>query len=324
MDGTSRAAAEEFPEVVVVAYGAPELLRRALAPLSGRMPVTVVDNSSMREIEVVSRRACCAYHDPGCNGGFASGVNYALDHRQAPGRDVLLLNPDAVVLPEDVSTLQRALSERPGAASVTAAQHDAAGRPSQVSWPFPTPARFAADAVRLAHRLRAPARYVVGSVLLLRARALEEVGRFDERFFLYFEETDWEYRAHLAGWTNEVVEEATALHVGAGTSTDDARHELQVNSSLEKYVRKHFGSRGWQASRAAVVVGSCARAAVHRGASRRVALRRAALYARGPVRAARAAGAEDRARHGSHGRRPSESVRAGDLGPETADGAESW
>ncbi|MBD8078961.1 glycosyltransferase [Cellulosimicrobium arenosum] len=292
------------PEVVVVAYGAPQLLRRALEPLAGLMPLTVVDNSSLEEIERIATSAGGVYHDLGRNGGFAFGVNQALARRQAPERDVLLLNPDAVVRPRDIAVLQTALREHPGAACVTPSQCDADGVRSQVCWPFPTPARYVADAARSAHRLRERGRYVVGSVLLLRRQALDEVGGFDERFFLYFEETDWEYRAHLAGWTNEVVEEATAMHVGGGTSTDERLRELEKNASLEEYLRKHYGAAGWQLSRAAVVVEALARAALHAGTPRHECLERAGNFARGPVRVRHAAGPrEEHRRHRRHERR---------------------
>lgn len=274
------------PEIVVVAYGAPGLLRRALEPVAGAFPVTVVDNSSLPEIRALCTRLGCAYHDPGSNGGFAAGVNHALDRRQAPGRDVLLLNPDAVITASAVASLERSLGERPRAASLTCSQRDESGGRAQVSWPFPTPARYAADAVRSAHRLPEPARYVVGSVLLLRSSALDDVGRFDERFFLYFEETDWQYRAHLAGWTNEVVEEVSAFHVGGATSTDSRRRDAHFEASLEKYVRKHFGTAGWQVSRASIVAQSIGRVVRHPRSCAAPA-RRAGAYLRGPARVER-------------------------------------
>ena len=108
-------------EIVVVAYGAPELLRRALEPVAG-LPVTVVDNSSLPEIAALCAELGVRYLDPGRNGGFAAGVNVGLRNRLVPGADVLLLNPDAVISADDVAVLQRALhaarrprERRPGA-----------------------------------------------------------------------------------------------------------------------------------------------------------------------------------------------------------------
>ncbi len=49
-------------------------------------------------------------------------------------------------------------------------------------------------------RLRRRVDFVIGSVLLVRSEALDEVGPFDEQFFLYAEETDWQRRARDLGW----------------------------------------------------------------------------------------------------------------------------
>ena len=125
-------------EIVVVAYGAPELLRRALEPVAG-LPVTVVDNSSLPEIAALCAELGVRYLDPGRNGGFAAGVNVGLRNRLVPGADVLLLNPDAVISADDVAVLQRALHARGDLASVGPAQVDDDGRPARVEWPFPSP-----------------------------------------------------------------------------------------------------------------------------------------------------------------------------------------
>ena len=91
-------------EVVVVAYGSPDLLRRALEPVAS-LPTTVVDNSSLPEIAALCAELGVRYLDPGRNGGFAAGVNVALADRLVPGADVLLLNPDATIAPADVEVL---------------------------------------------------------------------------------------------------------------------------------------------------------------------------------------------------------------------------
>lgn len=293
--GTARARGPEEgdtpaavpPEVVVVAYGSPAMVRDALAPLAGKYPITVVDNSSLPEIREVTELAGGRYLDPGRNGGFAAGVNHALAHRQVPGADVLLLNPDAVVTPEDVQTLHRALHSAPGIASVGPEQVDDDGTRARVVWPFPSPAATWLEAVGLARLRRTPAErsFVIGSVLLLNAAAVEDVGRFDERFFLYAEETDWAYRAVRSGWRHAVVPEAHALHLGGATSSDPTRRETHFHASQERYLRKHHGRAGWTLARAGAVVGAAARSVALRGEGRELARRRLRLYLTGPVRA---------------------------------------
>ncbi|RYV50762.1 glycosyltransferase [Pengzhenrongella frigida] len=288
------ASASAPPEVVLVAYGSPELVSSALAPLVGKYPITVVDNSSLATIREVTELAGGVYLDPGCNGGFAAGVNHALAHRQSPGADVLLLNPDATIEPPDVEELHRALRAEPDLASVGPEQVDGHGAPARVAWPFPSPVGAWVEAVGLG-RLRTADDFVIGSVLLLRAEAIDDVGDLDERFFLYAEETDWAYRARQRGWRHAVVPSATAIHLGGGTSSDASRREIHFHASQERYLRKHFGTLGWAAARAAAVVGAGARAVALRGDRRASATRRAAIYLRGPIRTERAlSGGRDR------------------------------
>ncbi|WP_430647052.1 glycosyltransferase [Agromyces sp. GXS1127] len=269
-------------EVVVVAYGSPELLRRALAPVAG-LPVTVVDNSSLPAIRALCDELGVRYLDPGRNGGFAAGVNHGLAHRIAPGADVLLLNPDAEISEGDVARLHRALRARPDLASVGPAQVDEQGHEARVEWWLPSPSGSWLEALGLA-RLRRDPTYVIGSVMLLRAEALEQVGWFDERYFLYAEEADWAYRAHRLGWRHAVVPEARAVHVGAGTGGDPRRREAHFHASQERFLRKHFGAAGWQWARAGQWLGAMARSVVLPGERGAAARRRAAIMRLGPVR----------------------------------------
>jgi glycosyltransferase involved in cell wall biosynthesis/GT2 family glycosyltransferase len=275
------------PEVVVVAYHAAGLLGRALAPLAGALPVTVVDNSGDPEVRRVAEDAGARYLDPGANLGFAAAVNLGV-RAARPGADVLLLNPDARVDPDGVRALHRALRAEPDLAAVGPAQVDDDGTPARVRWPFPTPAAAGRQAVGLGVPDTRDG-FVIGSVLLLRRTALAAVGGFDERFFLYSEETDWQRRAHDAGWRSAVVEDVLAGHVGGGTSTDPTRRETHFHASQERYFRTHHGAPGWASARAAVALGAVPRALLpgDRGAAARLRLR---LYLRGPLRAEAALG----------------------------------
>lgn len=287
--GTGASAAGD-PAVVVVAYGAPELLERALEPLAGELDVTVVDNSGDADVQRVTLAAGARYLDPGANLGFGAAVNLGIGaaHTARPGADVLLLNPDARVDVATVRALHRRLRAETDVAAVGPAQVDEAGVPARVRWPFPTPAGAWRQAAGLGVP-ETPDGFVIGSVLLLRAEALRQVGGFDEAYFLYSEETDWQRRAHDAGWRSVVVEDVLAQHVGGGTSSDPTRRETHFHASQERYFRRHHGATGWAAARLAVTLGAVPRAVLpgERGASARLRLR---LYLRGPLRAEAALG----------------------------------
>jgi glycosyltransferase involved in cell wall biosynthesis/GT2 family glycosyltransferase len=269
-------------EIVVVAFGAPDLLRKALEPVRG-LPVTVVDNSSLPEIAALCAAIGVRYIDPRRNGGFAAGVNVSLRDRLVPGADLLLLNPDAVISADAIAVLHEALTADPALASVAPVQTDERGRAARIEWPFPSPGNAWLEAIGLG-RWQRGACYVIGSVLLLRADALDQVGDFDERFFLYAEETDWAYRASTLGWRHAVVNSAGAVHAGAATSTDPRRREAHFFASHERYYRKHFGGAGWQSARAAAWLGATVRSVLLRGDRAVAARRRAGIFRHGPVR----------------------------------------
>ncbi|MCO5312203.1 MAG: glycosyltransferase [Microthrixaceae bacterium] len=268
-------------EVMVVAYGSPDLLRAALEPL-GDLPVTVVDNSSLPEIADLCAGLGCIYVDPGRNGGFGSGVNVGLAHRQVPGSDVLLLNPDAVIGLQDIRALQAGLRSHSDVASVGPLQVDESGNPVRVTWPFPSPGGTWLEALGL-HRVRPTEGYVSGAILLLRSEALDQLGGFDEQYFLYAEEADWEYRAARAGWRHLVIDTVTAMHVGGGTSSDETRRMTHFHASHERFLRKHYGTLGWQAARFGQLLGDGARSVIRTGPVRDRLRARARLYLGGPM-----------------------------------------
>jgi GT2 family glycosyltransferase len=283
----SRAGPPAPPVVaVVVAYGAPALLDECLASLSDGPPVVVVDNSRDPEVRSVATRHGARYVDPGANLGFAGGVNAGMSGRA--GADVLLVNPDATVTLEDIDVLCRCLHAEERVSCVAPRQvSPTTGDADRVAWPFPTPTGAWVEAVGLG-RLRRRPDFLIGSILLLRSSALDEVGDFDEQFFpLYAEETDWQRRACDLGWRARLCDDATATHVGAGTGGDPERREVFFHAGQERYIRKHHGQVGWAVYRAAVLAGAVPRAVFLRGERRTLAAGRLRLYARGPVRVQR-------------------------------------
>jgi GT2 family glycosyltransferase len=275
----------EAIDVLVVAYGAPELLDECLGAVGRSLPVTVVDNSSSPEVRAVSERHGAHYLDPGSNLGFAAGVNVGLGHRAAATGDVLLLNPDAAIDGAGVIGLHRMLHSRPDLAAVAPEQIDPVdGARARVNWPFPTPWGAWAEAVG-AGRFRRGDEFMIGSVLLLRSEALAEVGGFDERFFLYAEETDWQRRARDLGWRMALCPDVVATHVGAGTGGDSVERDIHFHASTERYVRKHFGATGWRVFRSGVMAGALVRALALPGDRHRRAARQFHLYRSGPLRA---------------------------------------
>lgn len=277
--------------IVVVAYGSPALTFECLSALEGAYPVVVVDNSSSPEISAIAGEVGARYIDPAANIGFAAAVNLALKEVSLSGTDVLLLNPDARIKPSSVHRLQEQLAACPQLACVSPELHGPTGVVEQSApWSFPTPAGAWVDALGLG-RLRRARDYVSGAAMLLRGEAVEQIGGFDERFFLYAEETDWQRRARTGGWSCDICNDAVAIHLGEATDSDSRRRLLRRHSGTERYIKKHHGTIGWASYRAARLTGAAARAVVRTGAKRRRALVDASIFWGGPERLALREGA---------------------------------
>jgi GT2 family glycosyltransferase len=82
---------------------------------------------------------------------------------------------------------------------------------------------------------------VKGAAMAIRREAIEAIGRFDESFFMYFEEVDLCYRLHLAGWQVHFAPVTTLVHVGeASTMQHRTDMAVQLLASTFQFYRRHY------------------------------------------------------------------------------------
>ena len=186
--------------------------------------------------------------------GYGANLNAGVTRVGEDPRYILLLNDDAFVEPGAVRELRRVLEARPSAGLVGPQLIDGDGARQPSRHKFPTVASELVAAVmlpaaierRLAQRLAEPSKgdvangnaWPVGAALLVRADAFRAVGGFDERYFLYSEETDLARRLRDARWTVWSCDEALVRHVG-GHSTAGS-HERLLGLSRWRYVQAHW------------------------------------------------------------------------------------
>ncbi len=191
--------------------------------------VVVVDNDSSDGIaDVVASEFPLARTVPSRNHGFGHANNRALMTCNA--RYVLFLNPDTEILEGTFAELVRMLDERPSVGLIGVRQIRADGGLDMTIRYFPSVMRAVGDALSASRIPRCPHRlgeremdvrayeqewacdWTSGSFMIARREALESAGFFDERYFMYSDETDLCRRIKLAGWEIRHLPDMTILH----------------------------------------------------------------------------------------------------------------
>ena len=190
------------------------------------------------------------------------GANHNTVIRVTGGRHVLLLNDDAMITPAAVGALADHLDRHPGLGAVGPRLVHPDGSPQASAWRFPTPRTAAVGALTLGRRGvtqsigDVPRRvdWATGAVLMLRRAALDRVGLFDERFFMYAEETDLLRRMADVGYGTAYLPGVTAVHHGQGSSATVAERRIHEQwRSRHRYWAKHHAAPA--AATAAVLTG---------------------------------------------------------------------
>jgi GT2 family glycosyltransferase len=293
-------------DIVIVSYRCRALLRDCLKSLIAFPPVGgariwVVDNASkdgtvemvreqFPEVELIASDE---------NLGFSKANNLAIRRGSAPY--VLALNPDTLMTGGALDQMIELMEQKPEVGisgcrlELPDGTFDHAARRS-----FPTPLGALAHFTRIGRWKKAPARLaqyrapevesgpvdaVNGAFMLMRRRALAEVGLFDEGYWMYMEDLDLCYRFAQAGWTTWYDPAAKVVHVKAGTSgkNREPRVNYAFHYGMFRFYRKHYAKNDNVLLRGAVYTGigaklgiSLARSAINRHLLRRRSSRRSA------------------------------------------------
>jgi GT2 family glycosyltransferase len=262
--------------VLIVNYNTSHLLKElwdALMRSKGALSLQtiVVDNASRDDSVSVLRRD---YPDAQLivnadNVGFGRANNQALA-AGARGRYVLLLNTDAFVAPDTLTKTVRYMDAHPdcGILGVRLVGRDGELQPSCRY--FPTPwnvflartglARFLpkvrmVDDMSWNHASVRECDWVSGCYLLVRRDVIDQIGLFDPRYFLYYEELDHCFAAKRAGWKVVFFPDTQVVHIGGESAKSDSAltsggrqiQVLQIESEL-LFFRKNHGLGGLLAS----------------------------------------------------------------------------
>src|SRR5262245_7420431 len=252
-------------DVVVVSHRSRDLLHRCLSSLAAHPPrggaqVWVVDNASLDGTVEMARTEFPAVELIALerNAGFAAANNVAIRRGSAPY--VLALNPDTRLTAGALDCMVDVMERDPSIGiagcrlELEDGTFDHAARRS-----FPTPVSALGHFTRLARSETAPAWLtdyrapsvergavdaVNGAFMLFRRKALDEVGLFDEGYWMYMEDLDICYRFAQAGWVTWYEPDATVVHIKAGTSGKARRPRLDYafHYGMFRFYRKHYAA----------------------------------------------------------------------------------
>jgi N-acetylglucosaminyl-diphospho-decaprenol L-rhamnosyltransferase len=265
--------------VVVVSFNTRELLGRCLEALRNdgypSLQTIVVDNaSSDGSPEMVSERfpevELLRLEE---NIGFGAANNVAFAH--AKGEFVLLVNSDAFLAPGAVTEMLDVAARHEDVGVTGPRLLNPDGSLQRSAWPFPNAWRMLVEAVGLHRLLRQmgwfedlgtwnheqerSVDFLVGACLLIRRDALNQIGGFDETFWMYGEEADLQYRLHARGLRTMLAPRAVVTHIGSASAPGQTLRMQRFYSGQFRFLRKHGAAGSVATARLALLIGSLLR-----------------------------------------------------------------
>jgi len=264
--------------VVIGSYNTREKLKACLESLladllrSGiKYEVIVVDDvSTDGSAEMVaSRFPSVRLISTGTNGGYTKANNLGI--RAASGSAIFLLNSDTVTLPGAVAVMYQALQASPHLAAVGPTLLNQDGTVQRSCWRTPMMGlvgntfslytlRLWDDYRRWDHSVDREVDWMSSAAWMVRRSALDEVGVFDEGFWMQGGDADWAMRARRKGYRFLSVAGARIIHYGHsswGTMRAQMRRDQMV--SQDRLFRKCYGLAGWLFFRLTMLVSSALR-----------------------------------------------------------------
>lgn len=196
----------------------------------------------------------------GHNGGFGAGNNFGIRHGLSSGAApdfVYLLNSDAFVDPGAIAALIDFMLAHPQVGFAGSQLRGDDDAPHTTHFRFPSIAGEFEGAIKLGLVSRAfkdavvpmaptqvpvKAGWVAGASMMIRSAALDDIGLFDETYFLYFEETDLCLRAARARWETWFVPQSTVVHIGSvstGMKTWSRAPRYWFDSRRHYFLKNH-------------------------------------------------------------------------------------
>jgi len=238
---------------VVVTYDALPWIEQCLESVAEVDTVVVDNGSGDGTVDVVRERFPAVRVIESENRGLSAGWNTGI--RATASEHVLLLNADAWLLDGALSALVAAADRHPRAAAIGPRLENRDGTLQRSVRGYPTAWRLATEYLYLRklaprsrplnafygagfdHAREREVEWLMGACLLVRRAVFDEVGPFDERYFLFSEEVDWMRRAADRGWSVVFTPDARCVHVGG--AAHGGRHFRENVGGHLRYLSLH-------------------------------------------------------------------------------------
>jgi GT2 family glycosyltransferase/lipopolysaccharide/colanic/teichoic acid biosynthesis glycosyltransferase len=254
--------------VVIVNYNVKAFLEQCLIAIDRargalNIEIFVVDNASVDGSQAMVRKRFphVKLIENSQNVGFSTANNQGIV--KARGEYVLILNPDTLIQEDTLAVLKRHLDENPDVGAVGCKLLNPDGSyqiNSRRSFPtpwvafsrivglskiFPKSRLFGQyNLTYLDPDIESEVDVLSGSLMMLRREALEQVGYFDEEYFMYGEDIDLSYRIKKGGWKVFYTPATQAIHYkGESTKKSEFSAITRFYSTMLIFIRKHFGGR---------------------------------------------------------------------------------
>lgn len=185
------------------------------------------------------------------NLGVARGNNQCI--RKSQGRYIFILNNDTVVDNKSIGAMVDFLDEHPDSGAVGGSLLNPDGSLQSSFCFFPTLKEEFLIVSHLGKRLNPihpsyrsvwpevrEVDWMSSASILIRREAMEEIGLIDEEYFIYSDETDWQYRLWRAGWKVYYLPQVTTVHYGGGSFEPGSKRFTLVYRGRMLFARKHY------------------------------------------------------------------------------------
>lgn len=238
--------------VIIVTYNSHRQISDCLASVflqktSSPLSVIVIDNNSADrdKTEKILRsfdRLAVEYIQNSANYGFAKAVNQGITiaRNKYQAANFLLINPDATLEENCIENLLQSAKNNPAVGLVSATilnPKDESVWFSQglIDWQSQKTHHISEENN---HSMTNRRRYLTGCCLMITANAVDRIGLFDERFFLYYEDADYSLRAQSAELSIVVADSAVCWHEESQSSEAEAKTYFLCKSGLH-FFHKH-------------------------------------------------------------------------------------